>query len=140
MLNKSTAVIFIPLTLYTMACVITLLLCSTSSLVLGLELPHTLRVSIVVTLLVYSSVGAAALRPNNIWSLLPIQKIHHRDYIDGITLNAKVSGAWQKLGDTSKVCLHYTSHDNSVQTWYQMETNTQTNPHIQDAGQTGICQ
>ena len=67
-----------------------------------------------------------------------VQKIHHRDYINGIPLNAKVSDAWQKWD--GKVCLHYTFHKNDVQAWYQMETNTQTNPHIQDAGQAGICQ
>ena len=36
--------------------------------------------------------GAAALRPNILWSTPPPQ-IHHRDYIDTIPLNAKVSGA-----------------------------------------------
>ena len=46
---------------------------------------------------------------------LPHPEIHHRDYIDGIPLNAKVSDAWQKWDGTSKVCLHYTSHENGVQ-------------------------
>ena len=60
-----------------------------------------------VTLLVFFSGGAAELRPNNLWSTPPI---------GGIPLNAKVSGAWQKWGGTSKVCLHYTSHKNGIQT------------------------
>ena len=36
--------------------------------------------------------GAAVLRPNNLWSTPPL-KIHHGDYIEGIPLNAQMSGS-----------------------------------------------
>ena len=130
--------VLIPLILCTRACVIALLLSSACHLVLGVGLPHNPRVSMGVTLLVFSG-GAAALRPITCGPL-PHPKIHHRNYINGIPLNAKVSGAWQKWDGTSKVCLHYTFHKNGVQAQYQMETHKQTNPHIQDARWAGICQ
>ena len=66
--------VLIPLTLCTRACVIILLLCSACHLVLMVELQHTFRVSMGVTLLVSFSGGAAALRPNYLCSPPPIQK------------------------------------------------------------------
>ena len=94
----------IPLILCTRTCVYcgcyhfsasALLLYSACHLVLGVGLPHIPRVCMGVTLLVFFW-WAAALRLNNLWFTPPCPKIHHRDYIDGIPLNAKMSGAWQK--------------------------------------------
>ena len=65
--------VLIPLTLCNRACVIILLLCSACHLLLGVELPYIPRVSMGVTLLVFSG-GTAAHRPNNLWSSPPIQK------------------------------------------------------------------
>ena len=86
--NKQTAVVFTPLTLCTRACVVALLflLCLSPCFLGGLL--HTPKVSMGVTLLEFFHGGAAVLRPNNLWSTP-----HHRNYIDRIPLNAKVSGA-----------------------------------------------
>ena len=67
-------------------------------------------------------------------------KIHHRDYIEGIPLNAKMCGAWLTFGGDSRECLHCTSSENSVQAGYDMETDTQANQCIPDARWIGICQ
>ena len=77
-----------------MACVITLLVifCYACHLVFWMGLLHTPRVCMGVTLLDVFLVG-------QLWSdqitlvHSPHPKIHHRDYIDGAPLNAKVSGA-----------------------------------------------
>ena len=86
----------------------------------------------------FFSSGAAVLRANNLWSTPP-PKIHHRDYIDGIPLNAKMSGAWQKWDGTSKVCLHYTSHKMVYRhdiRWRQMHrpTHASRTPTVQNCG------
>ena len=62
-----------------------------------------------------------------IFGPLPHPKIHHRDYIEGIPLNAEMSGALQTCDGISRVHSHCTSPENGVQTGYDMETDTQTN-------------
>ena len=70
---------------------------------------------------------------------LSYPKVYHRDYIEGIPLNAKMSGV-QTHDGISRVYAHCTSQANGVQTEYNMEKDTQTNQCIPDARQTGICQ
>ena len=67
-------------------------------------------------------------------------KIHHKDYIEGIPLNAKMRGALKACAGIIRVYSHCTSPKNSVQAGYNMEGDTQTNQCIPDARWTGICQ
>ena len=62
-------------------------------------------------------------------------KIHYRDYIEGIPLNAKMSGALQTCDGISRVYSHCTSPESIVQTWYSMKTS----PCVPDIGQPGTC-
>ena len=109
--------------------VIILVLCSACYLVLGVGLPHTPRVSMGVTLMVYFFWWGSCTWDQITFGPLPHPKIHNRDYTDGIPLNAKVSGAWQKWDGASKVCLHYTSHKMVYRhdiKWRQMYRSTHT--------------
>ena len=57
-------------------------------------------------------------------------KIHHRDYIERIPLNAKLSSALQTYDGISRLYSHCTSPENGVQARYS----------IPDARWTGSCQ
>ena len=52
----------------------------------------------------------------------------------------KLSSAWQTCDGISSVYSHCTSPENGVQAGYNVETDTQSNQCIPDAGQMGSCQ
>ena len=89
---------------------------------------------------VFFLVRAATPGPKNLWSSSPIEKSTIETTLMESPSMLNVSGAWQKWDGTSKVYLHYTSHENGVQAWYQVEANAQTNLCIQDGGWADICQ
>ena len=103
-----------------------------SSSYLGEAATHSLGLYGDILLEVHFPVGQLCLDQITFGPLPHHSKIHHRDYIERIPLNAKT-------GD-SKVCSHCTSPENVVQLGYDMETDTQANQYIPDAWWTGICQ
>ena len=70
-----------------------------------------------------------------IFGPLPHPQIHHRDYIEGIPLNTKISGTLQTCDGISRVYSHCTYPESIVQTWYDMKTS----PCIPDVRHPGTC-
>ena len=94
----------------------------TCQLVFWVRLLHTCWVSMGITFWKFLfKWGSCAQAKKNLWSTPPHSKIHHRDYIEGIPLNAKVGGARQTFDSDSRACSHCTSPEKSVHAGYDSE-------------------
>ena len=71
---------------------------------------------------------------------LPCPVSHLRGCIEGVPLNVEVSSAWQTHDVVSRVVLHCTSPENSIQADHNMQTDTKADLCITDASWPSICQ